>query len=157
MATDNSNIAALATTSTLIGSISGLLLASPQKTQGYQPQNAPGPTGLVSLLSQPPGILFHYEGEQTASFSSDITDHFLEDNTAVQDQIALKPIIITTHGFIGELNNVPPPALALLQQTANTLVTINSYVPGASITAQLAYNKAFAAYQLAESAANSAV
>lgn len=154
---NTSNIATLASATTLVNSLSNLLLASPQKTQGYQPMNPPTSTGLLSLLAGPPGILFHYEGEQTATFSSDITDHFIEDNTAIQDQIALKPVIVTTHGFIGELNNVPPPALALLQQAAQTLTTVGSYVPGLSVTAQNAYNSAFAAYQLAQSVQNAAV
>lgn len=151
------SLAALSQATNLIGSLSNLLLASPQKTQGYQPQSAPSATGQLSTLNQPPSILFHYEGEQTVSLTSDITDHFIEDNTALQDQIALKPVIVTTHGFIGELNNVPPPALALLQQAANTLTTIGSYTPVLSVTAQLAYDTAFAAYQLAASAVNSSI
>lgn len=150
-------ITALSAASTLANSLTGLLLASPQTTQGYQPQNPPGITGLISTLLSPPGILFHYEGEQTATLSSDITDHFIEDNTAVQDQIALKPIVVTTHGFIGELNNVPPPGLAQLQLAANTLTDVGSYVPGMTPAALIAYDQAFAAYQLAASATNAAV
>lgn len=149
--------AALSQASTLIGSLTGLLLASPQTTQGYVPMNPPGAGGFLSSFFNPPGILFHYEGEQTVSLQSDITDHFLENNTSIQDQIALKPIIITTHGFIGELNNVPPKALGILSQAANTLTTIGSYVPGLSVTAQNAYNEAFAAYQIASSAVNAGV
>lgn len=150
-------IGGLASATTLVGSLSNLLLASPQTTQGYKPQNNSTNNGLISLLTPPPSLLFHYEGEQTTTFSSDITDHFIEDNTALQDQIALKPIIITTHGFIGELNNVPPPALAALQTAANALVDIGSFVPGLSVTAQIAYDEAFAAYQLAKTAVTTAV
>lgn len=152
-----SNVAALGAGSTLINSLSNLLLATPQHTQGYQPQNQPTSTGLISLLQGPPSILFHYEGEQTATLASDITDHFIETNTAIQDQIALKPTVITTHGFIGELNNVPPFPLAILQEATNTLSTIGAYVPALTIAAQNAYNSAFAAYQLSQSATNSAV
>src|ERR1700677_3886574 len=122
---NTSSVAALASATTLVGSISNLLLASPQTTQGYQPQNVPSSTGLISLLQGPSSLLFHYEGEQTATLSSDITDNFIEDNTAIQDQIALKPVTITTHGFIGELNNVPPAGLgSLLQLASNTLTSI---------------------------------
>lgn len=152
-----SSVTALSTATGLLSGLGNLLLAKPQNTQGYQPQNPPGPTGNVSLTSPPPSLLFHYEGEQTATLTSDITDHFLEDNTAVQDQIALKPVTITTHGFIGELNNVPPPALALLQQSNNTLGTIGAYSPGFTLAAQRAYDQAFATYQLSNSAFNSAV
>lgn len=154
---NTSSVAALASVSTAISSITGILLATPATTQGYLPNNAPAQSGLLSLLNGPPGILFDYEGEQTTTFSSDITDHFLEDNTAVSDQIALKPVIITTHGFIGELNNVAPVSLALLQTAANTLVSVTGYLPSLSVSAQLAYDSALASYQVATSAINSAV
>lgn len=155
-----SSVAALANASTLVGSITGLLLASPNpsSTKGYQPQNAPSSTGLISLLSPPPGLLFNYEGEQTATFESDVTDHFIEDNTAIQDQVALKPVIITTHGFIAELTNAPATgAQGLLQQATNTLTSLGSFAPVLSSTAQNTYNTASAAYMLGTSAANSAI
>lgn len=153
------NISALSNVTTLASGLTNLILATPQtsQTQGYQPQNSPSSNGLLSLFQPPPGILFHYEGEQTITLDSDITDHFIEDNTAIQDQIALRPVVITTHGFIGELNNIPPKALGLLQQASNVLTDLGSYVPGLSVTAQIAYNQAFAAYQLASSAVNAGV
>lgn len=157
LAINSSSISALSSASTLIGSLTNLLLASPQTTQGYQPNNASGPTGLTSLLPGPPSILFNYEGEQSINVSSDITDHFIENNTSIQDQIALKPITISTHGFIGELNNVPPPALALIQQAQNTLVAIGGYSPTLTLAAQQQYNSAFASYQLVQSATNAAI
>lgn len=135
----------------------GLLLATPQKQTGYQPQaSAVDLTSLLNLV-QPPGFLFHYEGEQSVSFQSDITDHYVEDNTAVQDQISLKPIIITTHGFIGELNDVPPYALALLKFAADKLTPIGPWAPKASVTAQLAYAEALQLYQTANVLKNAAV
>lgn len=149
-------------------SLSNLIVASPQTTIGYQPMNQTGNNsslaskigsalGLQNLLNQTPkSLLFHYEGEQTVSLESDITDHYIEDNTAIQDQIALKPVMITTHGFIGELNNVPPPALAALQNVAQKLTVLNPYVPNISTTAINAYNTAFQAYQTANALVNSA-
>lgn len=159
-ATGVSSIAALSQATTLVGSISNLLLATPNPaaTVGYQPQNQPTATGLLSLFQPPPGLLFNYEGEQTATFSSDITDHFIEDNTAIQDQIALKPVVITTHGFIGELNNAPASVLGGIAQLAsNTLSSIGAFAPAVSSTAQNAYNTAAAGYMLAQSASNTAV
>lgn len=149
--------AALAQGTNLLNSLGNLLIASPKRTQGYQPQSDPTDEGLVSSLTPPPSILFHYEGEQTVTLTSDITDHFIEDNTALQDQIALKPVVITTHGFIGELNNVAPGALGTLKQAANTLTSISSYIPAITPTAQLIYDQAFAAYQLTKSIGNSAI
>src|SRR6185437_12425544 len=137
-------------TSGILG-ITGLLVASPESVVGYQPQNLDG------TLSAAPAILFHYEGEQTATLESDITDHYIEDNTAIQDQIAIKPVMITTQGFIGELNDVSPKALQPVQQLASKLTTISGYAPSLSTTALIAYNEAFFAYQTALSVIDSTI
>ena len=147
----------LATATTTATTLSNLILVSPQNTIGYQPQNPPNADGTPSLAPQPPALLFNYEGEQTASLDSDITDHFIEDNTALQDQIALRPPIITTHGFIGELNDIAPSFLAPVQVAAQKLTTVSAYTPSLSTTALIAYNTAFQLYQTAQSAINSAV
>jgi hypothetical protein len=149
------NISALSQITTGATALSNLILVSPQKTIGYQPQNPPSQNGTPA--QQPPALLFHYEGEQTVALESDITDHFIEDNTALQDQIALKPEVITTHGFIGELNDVAPPQLQAVQAVADKLTVVGAYTPGLSETALLAYNQAFQLYQVAQNAINSAV
>lgn len=153
---------ALSLASSAASSIANLIVATPATTIGYLPQN-PVNSGfslgniLGNILNpSPKSLVFHYEGEQTVSFESDITDHYIQNNSAIQDQIALKPILITTHGFIGELNNVPPPVLASLQSVTQKLGVLNPYVPGISTTAVNAYNTAFQAYQAAQSLANAA-
>lgn len=151
------NLTALASVTTAASALTGLIMVTPQSVVGYAPQNPNDPDGSVSINQNAPAILFHYEGEQSVSLQSDITDHFVEDNTAVQDQIALKPIMVTTHGFIGELNNVPPLGLQTLKTAADKLTIIGPYTPQLSITAQLAYNEAFLAYQSATKLANAAV
>jgi hypothetical protein len=151
------NLNALSANTTAATAISALVLVTPQTQVGYQPQNSPNADGSASTAQNPPSILFNYEGEQTVSIESDITDHYVEDNTAIQDQIALKPEIITTHGFIGELNDVAPFGLQTAKLAAEKLTTITGYTPQLSETATLAYNEAFFAYQLAQSAVNSAV
>lgn len=149
------NISALAQVSNAAQALSNLILVSPQKTIGYQPENPPSQDG--NPTQQSPALLFHYEGDQSVHLQSDITDHYIEDNTALQDQIALHPEEITTHGFIGELNDVAPPLLAPIQAIANKLTSVGAYVPELSETALLAYNNAFQLYQIAQSAINSAV
>lgn len=152
------NLSALAPVTTTATALSNLVLVSPQSVIGYQPQVAPNPDGTPNTLSQPPpAFLFNYEGEQKMQLESDITDHYIEDNTALQDQIALKPVIISTQGFIGELNNVVPPALQALQAIANKLTIVSAYTPALSVSALIAYNTAFQLYQTAQNAANSAV
>ena len=41
------------------------------------------------------GFVFDSEGDTTVNLSADITDHYLEDNTSVQDHIAIKPKRVT--------------------------------------------------------------
>lgn len=149
------NLSALTSITTTATALSNLILATPNANPGYQPQQKIFPDG--SVAQKDPPILFDYEGEQTGTFESDITDHYIEDNTAVQDQIALRPEIITTRGFIGELNDVVPPLLQALQVAANKLTVISAFTPGLSSTALLAYNEAFQAYQLASLASSAGV
>ncbi len=124
------------------------------QTKGYQPQNPPGSDDNMAL---PKAFLFDYEGEQTIELSSDVTDHYIEDNTAVQDQIALRPLKITTKGFVSELNDIPPDFLKSFRDISQKLTAISAYAPAVSTTALLAYQEAFFAYQTAMSIANSAV
>jgi len=143
-----SPVAAITTAATALGN---LLLVTPNNTVGYQPQNSDG------SFTQP-ALLFNYEGENTVSLESDITDHWTEINSSIQDQIALKPVVITTQGFIGELNNVPPNAVfATLQQIANKLTGVSAYAPGLSTSALIAYNEAVFAYSTALNLANNAI
>jgi hypothetical protein len=151
------NLTALSPITTAATALSNLVLVSPQSTIGYQPQNRPNADGTASTAQPPPAFLFNYEGEQTVTLESDITDHFVEDNTAIQDQIALKPEVVTTHGFVGELNDVVPAALKLLKTAANKLTVIGSYTPQLTTTALIAYSEAFFLYQVASTVADSAV
>lgn len=154
---NTTTISALSNIALVIPNIVGLFSAgaSPQNTIGYQPQNPTTNNG--EIVASQKALLFHYEGEQTVALESDITDNFIEDNTAIQDQIALKPEIITTHGFIGELNDVPPFELAVLQAASSALTVVGAYVPGLSTTALLRYSEAFQLYQVNTKAFDSSV
>lgn len=151
------NLSQLSGITTAATALSNLLLVSPQDTVGYKPQNTPNADGTISTAQSPPAFIFDYEGEQTASLESDITDHYIEDNTAVQDQVALKPEIITTHGFVAELNDVPPFPLQYVKEAAEKLTAIGAYAPQLSATANLAYAEAFQLYQVGQNAVNTAV
>lgn len=154
------DLGAIASATTAATALTNLVLVSPQSVVGYQPQNPTNQdSGIGQITSQQkkPSLLFHYEGEQSVNLESDITDHYVENNSAVQDQIALKPVTITTHGYIGELNDVAPYGLQTLKAAADKLTVIGAYAPQLSITAQNAYNEAFLAYQLLANAGNAAV
>lgn len=147
------NLSALSNATTAITALSNLVVVTPSKTRGYQPQNDTD----SPLAQQPPALLFHIEGQNTAVVESDITDHYVEDNTTVQNQIALKPEIVTVDGYIGELNNVVPDFLKPLKFLADKLTTVTAYAPQVSATAQIAYAQAFFLYQVAANAGNALV
>lgn len=135
--------------------LSNLILVTPQQNVGIQPQNAP--SYEKNTEEQAPTLLFNYNGEESVQIDTDITDHYIENNSAIQDQISLKPIMYTVEGFVGELNDIVPKALAPLKIAADKLTTIPGYVPGLSETALLAYTNALQAYQVAKAVKNNAV
>lgn len=152
MAIDLASISQATTSAT---ALSNLILVSPQKTVGYQPQNAP--SWKRDTSAQPPALLFNFEGEQSVTLSTDITDHYVEDNTVVQDQIAIKPIMVSTQGFVGELNDIAPAALIPVKAIAEKLTAIGAYAPSLSTTALIAYTNAFQLYQVGANVLNTAI
>lgn len=149
------NLSSLIPSTTSATALSNLILVTPNQTVGYQPQNLPSKDGQQT--QQPPAILFHYEGENNVTLQSDITDHYVEDNTAVQDQIALRPERVTTNGFIGELNDVAPKELVPLKIVADKLTVVSAYVPVISTTAKIAYNRAAYLYAVTKNAIDASV
>lgn len=133
---------ALSPAMTAAATLSNLILVSPQREVGYQPQDDDG-------FAEGDPILFHHEGEQSAILESDITDHYIEDNTAINDQIALRPESITVHGVVGEINNVTPEKLRILKVAAEKLSVISAYTPALSATAIAVYNQAEQVYNTA--------
>lgn len=149
------NLNALSQATTKVTAIANLILVSPQNTVGYQPQNSPAYKKDTSDLPSP--LVFNYEGEQAVVLESEITDHYTEENSPIEDEIALKPIRFTTHGFVGELNDVTPFGLLPLKFLAEKLLPLSAYTPQVSLTAALAYQQAFFVYQTANNALNSAI
>lgn len=132
-----------------VPSIVNLIVAIPQLS-GYSAQTKNG--GLEAPM------LFHFEGEQTFSFQSEITDYSAQDNTSIQDHISLAPVEVTTKGFIGELTDVPPNRiLAIAKIAATKLTSVAGYLPSLSLTALIAYNEAAFAYAMIENTFNTAV
>ncbi len=61
------------------------------------------------------GFLFSIPKTAALSLRSTITDHYLGDNTAVQDHIALPPPRVTVSGEVAEMVIVSPPPQARIQ------------------------------------------
>ena len=101
------------------------------------------PTGIA-------GYVFDIVGDEEMEITSDITDHYLEDNTSIQDQISLKPEKYTVKGVVAELVLTQP-----LQQaqavTVNPLPLFAGFVPVFTDAATAIMGEAAAAAVAAES------
>ena len=79
------------------------------------------------------GFLFDIVGKIQHDLDSDSTDHYVEDNTAVQDHIALKPEKITLvyyHGEVSDVsNNITSVKKKELQGETNIKVLVEYLVP----------------------------
>jgi hypothetical protein len=85
----------------------------------------------------PPGVLqisgFAYDDEQedTVDLSNEITDHWLENMTAVQDQIGVRPVTVTLKGRVSELVFSAATSTSILGALAaveNTLTQVPAYI-----------------------------
>lgn len=74
------------------------------------------------------GFIFDIVLDDEVNLTSDITDHYIENNTAIQDQIALRPETITLRGVVAELvKRTPPPNTA--SRTTNPLPQVAELTP----------------------------
>lgn len=151
------NLTALSDVTQVARTIADVILVTPLKDQGIQPLAATASADQQSGTQNLTPIIFDFQGEQSVDLASDITDHYTEDNTALQDQIALRPEIIRTLGYVSDLNDVIPDALAPLQTVATKLTPLTAYTPELTLTAIKALNEAATAYALAKLGVSAAV
>ncbi len=86
---------------------------------------------LVRPNNPPPGVagfLFDVVDDDGAELESDITDHYIEDNTAIQDHIALRPETVTVTGRVAELVRSVPVTSPVTRVT-NPLPLIPDLMP----------------------------
>lgn len=74
------------------------------------------------------GFVFDLVGDEGSELESDIPDHFVEELTAVQSQIALRPEIVTISGEIAELVKALP-ANPRVVPVANPLPIVPGLLP----------------------------
>lgn len=82
------------------------------------------------------GFVFDYEGDTTVIQQSEITDHYSEQNTFLNDNVAQKPARILLRGFVGEIVGNPNVgvlgAIAAFQGKLTTLpAMLGKYTPAA--------------------------
>lgn len=86
---------------------------------------------IVRPQNPPPGIagfLFDIVGDESIELTSDITDHYAEDNDALNDQIANAPERVMTRGNVAEIASYVPPPQSVAPQTA-ALPPVPAFLP----------------------------
>ena len=88
-------------------------------------------TAIVNILSATgiAGFKFHVPETEIVKFENDITDHYIDTNSAVQDHIVQKPITITLTGLVGDYfysNNQLEDLLALV---VPTMTLVKEFLP----------------------------
>lgn len=87
---------------------------------------------------------FGSENTNSIKFTSQITTHYMEDNTARQDHWAINPVTYTLSGLIGELIYSPPKGFAKFIQTnvVDYLAPLGMLLPSFGSYTQSAINAA---------------
>lgn len=94
-------------------------------------------------------------GDETLTVDSDVTDHYVESNTAYQDQISLKPKIYTVSGEVGELVwYQKDSASQIFGQVAQRLEGVISFLPIRSKSFTQFKTKAMKVAQWVDTASN---
>ena len=75
------------------------------------------------------GFKFHLPETEQITMQNDITDHFIETNSAVQDHIARKPTIVTLSGLQGEYFYSVNEIEDLLATITPTLSLVKQFLP----------------------------
>lgn len=94
-------------------------------------------------------------GDETLTVDSDVTDHYVESNTAYQDQISIKPKIYTVSGEVGELVwYQKDSASQIFGQVAQRLEGVISFLPVRSKSFNQFKDKAMKVAQWVDTASN---
>jgi len=87
-------------------------------------------TGAMSSLNMGAyGFIFDIIGDERMEAENRITDHYTEDNLAIQDHIAQGPDRFTLHGYVGELTTELQEALSAIITSVDRLGIIDSFLP----------------------------
>lgn len=86
------------------------------------------------------GFVFDIMGEARAELTNEITDHYVENNSVVQDHISVKPKRVVLRNYVGEV--VSPAAGSSVSSTVNTvtqkLTQLTAFLPSLAAGAQQA-------------------
>jgi hypothetical protein len=82
------------------------------------------------------GFLFDIAATDNVTHAAQITDHYVENNSSIQDHIAFDPVKITITGKIGELVYTKNQGLAFLSAAIDRLTPLGVLKPSQSLQAQ---------------------
>lgn len=79
------------------------------------------------------GFVFDIEAETSVNLTAEITDHYTEANTNIQDHIAIKPKKLTLKSYVGEVRDaVDPNTDTLPQALTQKLTELSQFLPALS-------------------------
>lgn len=83
------------------------------------------------------GFVFDVEGESSVSLTNEITDHYAEDNSTINDHIGIRPKRVTLKSYVGELSDiVNDEDKQPVQEVTRKLTTLSAYLPDLATAAQ---------------------
>jgi hypothetical protein len=112
----------------------------------------PTPPSGIAPMGASSGYLFDIPLTSRLQLQAQITDHFAEDNVALQDHIAIEPVRITLTGIVSELVFSKSKLQKYLEQTIARLEALGILQPGIGASAQLYINQAASLYDQTSSA-----
>jgi hypothetical protein len=95
---------------------------------------------IVLPQNPPPGMggfLFDISLDDSVDLVSEITDHFVEQNSAIQDNIALRPETITVSGLVAELSSAYLNSTQMAEKIEDRLPNFPAFEPEFSPAATL--------------------
>lgn len=97
------------------------------------------PTGEPNSTIGISGFIFNIKDDEAVNLRADITDHYVEDNYAIHDHIALKPETITLKGFVGELTDAGAHYLSIAVAVLDRLPKLLDFSPEFTDQAEQVY------------------
>lgn len=86
------------------------------------------------------GFLFDVMDREEMTLESDITDSYIENNSPIQDHIALKPERFTLRAYTGELSDFTQPVLSQAIAAIRLVSNVQSLLPTFTLQANQIYD-----------------
>lgn len=87
------------------------------------------------------GFVFDIVDNEEIFLDSEITDHYVEDNYAIEDHIALKPERFVLRGYVAEIKDIFPNTVLSLLTNIQSLGSIGGFLPEFAAQATEVYGK----------------